>query len=274
MSQPPYEPPTDPPNQPPTGPPPPPPPPMPGQWIPPEQIAPPNYPTPMAPPPPPLPPPPPPGKGHTGLIIGLAVAALVLVAGILAIVLLVGSESDTDDDSEADDQTTSSTEPTQEATEETEEPSAEGVQGSGYSYLLPEEWQDISSQVVDGSPGSTLDSASAWGSSIATSRANLIVEVTDGTSFTDLEDARAQLAMNLENNLGAITQPVDNIVIDGEDAAGVTLTRTNDLELEIVQTAYVILVDDSAYAITTTNEKGDDEPQAAYDAIYASWSWE
>ena len=136
------------------------------------------------------------------------------------------------------------------------------IQGNGYSYELPDEWQDISAEVVGGAPGSTLDSASAWGNSVATGRANVIVEVTDSSSFTDLENARAQLADNLETNLGATTTPVANIIIDGEEAAGVTMTRTNDLQLEIMQTAYVTLVGDSAYVITQTNESGDVSPRS------------
>ena len=260
MSQPPYEPPTDPPNQPPTEPPPsPPPPPNPGQWMPPEPLPPPpglfpGYGAPMPPPPP---------KSHTGLIIGLVLAGVAVFAGLLVAGLLVYADDDFDDDPSGATSTQSSA----------NAPDTEVLEGDGYSYGLPDGWQDITDEVVASDPGTTLDTGSAWGDSIATGRANLIVEVTNAGGVTDLDEARDQLTANLET-LGVSPQPVDNRTIGGQEAAGVSITRTNELDVEVLQTAYITIVDDTAYVITTTNEFSDDGPQDAYDAIYESWSWE
>ncbi|MDQ4052155.1 MAG: hypothetical protein M3237_05570 [Actinomycetota bacterium] len=258
MSQPPYGPPTEPPNEPPSEPPPNPPPPIPGQRIPPEQLPPPPGPPPAygAPVPPPAP-----KKSRAGLVIGLAVAGIAVVAGLLVVGLLVSSDDDSDD--AGDEEATSST-----------VPEGDVLRGDGYSYGLPDEWQDITDEVTASDPGTTLDTGSAWGDSIATGRANLIVEVTEAGGTTDLDDARNQLSSSLATALGVTPEPIENRTIGGEEAAGLTITRTNELDVEILQTAYVTIVDETAYVITTTNKSGDDAPQDAYDAIYGSWSWE
>lgn len=224
--------------------------------------------------PPPMPPgyaAPPPGgqprKGRAGLIIGLAVAGLLVIAGILVVALVVGG----DDDSAGGDESPSSTE----SDEPTEEPTPEDqlLQGSGYAFEMPDEWQDITAEVAADNAAATIDSAISWGDSIATGRANLIVEVTSAGGVTDLDVALDQLTTNMES-LGAPVETIDDRDIDGQTFAGVTLTRTNEFDVEIEQTAYITIRDDTAYVITTSNESDDAEPENAFDDILASWAWE
>ncbi len=273
MSQPPHEPPAEPPNEPPAEPPANPPPPLPGQWMPPEHL----------PPPPGMPPaygapipPPTPKKSHLGLIIGLVVAGFAVLVGLLVIGLVVYSDDDFDDDA-SDEETTSSTEAEEaEETEPTEEPEPEGevLQGDGYTYELPDGWQDISAAVETQDAAGTIDSASAPGDSLATTFANVIVESGPANGRTDLETIRDEVAQNFGAAVGGTAEEVEGPTVDDVDTLGLQLTQTNPAGIDVLQDAYITIVDDTYYVIGFSRDSTKDEFDDDFDAIIGSWSWE
>jgi hypothetical protein len=188
--------------------------------------------------------------------VGLAVA--IIVAVVVVVVLSSGDDDNKADDKGGGDTTTKTCDPC--------------LEGDGYEYQLPDGWSDITDSVLDDNPDqSTLDSASAWGESVAAARANVIVEV-NSWAFDDLDDAQSVLKGNL-GNLGGDVEDIDGRTIDGEEAAGVLLTRTNDAGVEVEQRAYIVRHGDDAVVITATNSSDDDGPLDKYEEIYDSWSW-
>ena len=208
-----------------------------------------------------------PGKSRTGLVVGLVTVGVVVVAGAIILALVLGGDDG--------DKTPSSSDTTPTETDDTGGGGGTAglIAGEGYTYEIPEGWQDITDQVLKDNPGQpTLDTASAWGKSVAEGRANVIVEVSSWT-YTDLGDAEDVLTSNLET-LGGSVEDIEDRTIDGEPAAGVLLSRANESGVDVEQTAYIIRVGDDAVVITASNKAGDDKPQAAYEEIYDSWSWE
>jgi hypothetical protein len=184
---------------------------------------------------------------------------VVVIAGAIVLALALGGGDD-DPEPKADDkdQPTANCDPC--------------LEGEGYEYELPDGWQDITDQVLaDNSNQPTLDTASAWGASVEEGRANVIVEVSSW-AFADLDEAASILSDNL-SSLGTV-EDIEARTIDGEDAAGVLLTRTNENGIEVEQTAYIMRNGDDAVVITASNKSDDDGPDDAYEAIYDSWSWE
>lgn len=275
MSQPPYEPPSQPPNGPPSGPPsePPnqqPPPALPGTYLPSDQLgppptAPPGYGAPMAPPPPP-------SKSRTGLIIGIVVGTLLAIgAVVLAVVLVAGSDSDSDEGTDSDDETTSAS-PSE--SESPVVPEGEVVQGEGYTYVLPDEWNDITADVT-GQPGSeTIDTTSAPGASLNTAPANLIVEVGPANGETDLESARDQVSANIGGAVGATPVEIDGPNIGGVATVGLEVTSDGVGGTKVLQTAYVTLLRDTYYVIGFSRQSGDGGYDDDFEAILDSWVWE
>jgi hypothetical protein len=279
MSQPPYEPPSQPPNvppsQPPSQPPPPPPPPprLPGTYPPTDQLGPPptpppGYGAPMAPPPP--------NKGRTGLIIGIVVGILLVIAAVvLAVVLVAGSDSDSDEGSSADDETTSEpSESESSASESPVVPEGDVVQGEGYTYVLPDEWQDITESVTSEPGSETIDTTSAPGASIAGAAANLIVEAGPANGETDLESARDQVSANLATAVGATPVEIDGPNIGGVATVGLEVTSEGSGGARVQQTAYITLLRDTYYVIGYSRQSGDGAYDADFDAILDSWVWE
>jgi hypothetical protein len=204
----------------------------------------------------------PPRKSRRGLVAGLIALAVVVIGGGIALALVLGNgDSDGDDDNDSGGGGT------------TEACSENCIEGDGYSYALPEGWNDITDQVLEDNPeGGTLDTASAWGDSVAAGRANVIVEVNSWV-YEDLTEAKEQLSNNLSNLGGEITD-LDNRTIAGEDAEGVLLARSNDAGVDVEQRAYILHIDDNAVVITATHQAGDDAPLDQYEKIYDSWAWE
>lgn len=202
----------------------------------------------------------PPRRGRTGLILGLFTAGIAVIT--LAVVLAVVAPWEDSEDSADDD--------TSETTTETCDPCLEG---EGYQYELPDGWTEITDQVVADNPGQpTLDTASAWGDSVEGGRANVITEVSAWT-YDSLDDALEVLRTNL-SALGGSIEDLENRSIDGEEAAGVLLTRDNEAGITVEQRAYIVRNGDDAVVITASHKADDDSPLDKYEEIYDSWSWE
>ena len=207
-----------------------------------------------------------PGKSHTGLVVGLVTLAVVAIAGAIILALVLGGDDpeETADDKSGETSDTGGTDPCT---------GDRCLEGEGYSYEIPEGWTDITKQVQEeNAEQPQLDTASAWGKSISEGRANVIVEVS-GWTYTDLDDAKSVLKGNLAT-LGGDIEDIENRTIDGEEAAGVLLSRANESGVDVEQTAYIVKHGDDAVVITASNKANDDGPQDAYESIYDSWAWE
>lgn len=211
--------------------------------------------------------PPPAKKSSTALIIGAVVLVLLLIAGGALAALLLLSDSDKDDDSKAEEKTSESSDPSESST-----PSGDSIQGNGYTYALPEDWQDVTAQTA-GSAGA-IDTVSAWGSKLAGGRANVIVESGPTGGVDDLSVLRKQWVKNMSGSIGATPQEIPGTTIDGEEAIGTQIERTNENDVEIVQTAYLVVHDGNAYSIALSGKVGDDDAEQAFEDILASWTWE
>jgi hypothetical protein len=208
-------------------------------------------------------PPPAPKKSRTGLIIGVVVGALVAIAAIvLAVVLVAGSDEDSDESSSGAE------------SEEGERPDGEVLQGDGYSYVLPEDWTDITEAVTAQDTAGTIDSASAPGESLETTSANLIVESGDANGETDLESARDQVAANLGVSIGATPEEIDGPTIDGEETVGLQVTQSNAADVEVLQDAYVAIRGDTYYVIGFSRDATKDDFDDDLQALLDSWVWE
>jgi hypothetical protein len=214
----------------------------------------------------------PPKKSPTGLVVGVVVLVVLLIAGGALAALLLLSDPDDDNNDKADEATSQTSEPTETTeTTETSAPAGDTIEGAGYTYALPEEWQDVTAQAA-GSPGA-IDSVSAWGSKLNGGRANVIVESGPTGGEDDVEVLRKQWVKNMSGSTGVKPQAIPGTTIDGERAIGTQIQRTNEKDVEIVQTAYLVVHDGNVYSIALSGKIGDDDAEQAFADILASWSW-
>lgn len=146
------------------------------------------------------------------------------------------------------------------------------LQGNGYSYTLPEDWQDVSEEAA-GAPGA-IDTISVWGDKLDGGRANVIVESGPAGSETDPEPLREQWVSNMTGSTGGTAQEIPGTTIDGLDAIGVQIESSNKNEVEIVQTAYLVVRGGKVYSIGLSGKIGDDDAEKAFEDILESWTWE
>lgn len=212
-------------------------------------------------------PPPPGGQKSRTMLIGVVVLVVLLIAGgALAALLLLSDADDDKDDGKASESTSEPTESTP------SEPAADLLQGNGYSYTLPEDWQDASEEAA-GAPGA-IDTIAVWGDKLDGGRANVIVESGPSGGETDPEPLREQWVKNMTSSTGATAQEIPGRTIDGLDAIGVQLESKNKNEVEIVQTAYLVVRDGNVYSIGLSAKIGDDDAEQAFEDILESWTWE
>jgi hypothetical protein len=204
------------------------------------------------------------------MLIGVVTLVVLLIAaGALAALLLLSDSDDDKDDAKAGD---TASESTSEPTESTSSVPDDLLQGNGYSYTLPEDWQDASEEAA-GAPGA-IDTISVWGDRLEGGRANVIVETGPAGGETDLEVLREQWVKNMTSSVGAAAQDIPGATIDGEDSIGVQIESKNKNDLEIVQTAYLVVRDDRVYSIGLSGKIGDDDAEQAFEDILDSWTWE
>jgi hypothetical protein len=207
-------------------------------------------------------PPPPARKSRTALIAGVVLVVLLIAGGGLAALLLLSDSDKGDDNGKADDRTSTST----------SAPSADQIHGNGYSYTLPDGWQDATDQ-AQGAPGA-IDTVSVWGEKLEGGRANFIVESGSSGGEDDPEAIRDQWVSNMTGSTGAEPHEIPGATIDGEETIGVQFERTNERDVEIVQTAYLAVHDGNVYSIAISAKIGDDDAEQAFEDILDSWTWE
>jgi PsbP len=219
-------------NQPPYGQPPPPPP---GQPAPPG-------------PPPPYGPPPEGRKSNTALIAIVTIVVLALVGGAAGGILLLGG----DDDSE----------------------SADGgggtIEGNGYSYAIPEGWDDATE---DASGTEGIDSAVRADDDDGGFRSNVLVEVQPAAGASDPQEIRAQWEANIGGAVDATPEQIASATIDGQEALGVRV-ETEREGISVVQYAYLAINEGQIYSIAmSANLEAEDEATEELNQLLDSWSW-
>ncbi len=223
-------------------------------------------------------------KSRAGLIIGLVVAAvLVLVLGTVGIIALAGGDGDNDaGDDTSSDATSAATSggtttdaPTTGTTTDaptTETAGSLTITGSGYTYELPsDEWQDVTEAVAG--QAATIDTVAAWGRSIETARANLLVETSSAFGKTDPAEIKDDWIAIVSESTGAEPREIDPITIGGIEALGIELEWTNANDVDIRQVAYLTIWDGQQYSITMTITQDDSEIDGIYYDILDTWSW-
>ena len=219
--------------------------------------------------------PPPTGGKSRGVLIGVVVLVVLLIAGgaLAALLLLSDSDDDKDDDKAGDKASESTSESVSVSpTESASEPAGNLIQGNGYSYTLPDGWQDATDE-AQGAPGA-IDTVSVWGEQLEGGRANVIVETGTAGGETDPQALREQWVSNMSGSTGEKPQEIPGTTIDGQDAIGVQFERTNENDVEIVQTAYLVVNDGKVFSIALSGKIGDDDVEQAFEEILDSWTWE
>lgn len=193
-------------------------------------------------------------KSKTPLVIGLVVGVLVIAAAVVGLVFFLGD--DDGDDSAGDDKL-----------------SGETLEGDGYSYTLAEDWND--STEAAGAAGSSLDSVSSLGDfESQNAQATVLVEVTPAGGQS-AEDLRETWETNLSAGPGVEPERLDDTEIDGEDAFAVRFQADNSNGVEVVQLAYLVVKDDTAYTIAfSTRADEEDERTEEFEQMRGSWNWE
>lgn len=218
----------------------------------------------------------PPKKSGTGFIVGaIAVALVVVVAGIIGIIAVANSGGDKkadDPKSKSTEATSASADPTDDTTDE---PSGNVATGTGYETELPSGWIDGTDDFTSQNPGlSTLDRVFIWGSTFNTARGNVIVETQSSYGSTDPADLADDWKTALvADDDTATTNDIDDTTIGGETALGVDISRTNDNGIDVSQRSYLVISGDTAYSITVSLKDGDDDVLTKFDDILSAWTW-
>lgn len=220
----------------------------------------------------------PPRKSSTGFVVAaIAVALVVIVAGIIGIVVVAGS----DDEKKAADPTSETTKPTDSTDSPTDEPtddpstSGNNATGTGYETELPDGWVDGTADFTAQNPGlSTLDRVFIWGATFNTARGNVIVETQSAYGSTDPNDLADDWKTALtDGDETAYATDIDDTTIGGETALGVDITRTNENGIDVAQRSYLVISGDTAYSITVSLKDGDDDVLTRFDEILGAWQW-
>ena len=207
----------------------------------------------------------------------------VLVIGGVLVVALVGCGSDTADltaestssttPSDPTSQTSTPPQPTDpsEATHTTDAPPpGDSIVGDGYTYAIPEGWEDVSDEPESAEADSAVrisDAGATFGTNV-----NVIVSASQGAD--DIESLRDPAKAELESQFGVEVESVEDLTIDEETAIGQTASVVQQGET-LVFTQFFALHADHIYAVTLTALEGDtDNGAAALQSILSSWTWD
>jgi len=157
-----------------------------------------------------------------------------------------------------------------ETTETTDAPAGGMIDGEGYTYAIPEGWEDVS----DDPASAQADSAVRVSDTGGAFAANVNVIVTPGAGVTDIEPLREQFQQQIEGMVDSKVEAVEDITIAGEPAIGQTASRDQSGET-LTFTQYFVAHEENIFAITLTTPEADAaNGDAALDSILSSWQWE
>jgi hypothetical protein len=209
-------------------------------------------------------PPPRQGRSKTTLIAVIVIVVLAVAGGVVGAALMLGG-----DDSESRGGQPSETSQTNGG--ETTEPSGgETIEGSGYTFAIPEGWDDATSD-VQGTTG--IDAAVRAEDEDEGFSRNVVVEVQPAAGATDPEQIRARWETNIGNVVKATPEPIAGTTIDGEDAVGVRV-ETSQQDIDVVQIAYLTINEGQVYSIAmSAHRDAEDTADAEFEQLLGSWSW-
>lgn len=209
------------------------------------------------------------------MIVGLGVAAVVVIALVVATVLVtVGG----DEEPTAGNDPTSSADSEGPATDTSSPEPATGDQitGDGYSYNLPRSgWQDATAEAKASGSGGAIDSIAVLGSSLAMAQSNILVEALPAGGADSPEQIEPLWKRNLAGNDGAQPQDIEDVEIDGERAVGVEINdRENVRGVLVDQIVYLTVHEDMQYSLALTYPaQGDSVSEPDFRKALASWTW-
>jgi len=184
-------------------------------------------------------------KSNSTLIVVVVIVVLALAGIVGAALLLTG-----DDDSASS--------------------SSETLEGDGYSYAIPEGWEEATS-AAGGTEG--IDFVVRADDDVEGFRSNILVEVQPASGTTDPESIRDTWEANIGTAVGATPEPIDDTTIDGQTALGVRVETTQQ-GIDVIQVAYLTINDGKVYSIAMSSH-ADSEAEATgeLDQLLDSWSW-
>lgn len=202
----------------------------------------------------------------TTVFVGAGLALALSACGSDAEDIADDDTSSTPTDATSESSPPEPTEPTESATTT----SGDTIDGDGYTYAIPEGWEDV-------------------GEEAATAQADSAVRVTDAGGFgtninvivapappggDDIESLREQFQQQIEGMVDTKVEALENITVDGETAIGQTASADQQGQT-LIFTQYFVPHDGNLYAITlTAPEDNAEEGRAALDSVVSSWAWE
>ncbi|MDP2773954.1 MAG: hypothetical protein Q8O61_10385 [Nocardioides sp.] len=199
-------------------------------------------------------------KRNPWLVPSVVGVVLLVVGGILAAVLLAGDDKEkAGGDSPPDDPTT--------------QPAGEQISGTGYSFALLDGWRDVTDELIAAGDAGATNLAVAWGATLASARANLVVETGFAQGESDPEELRERWESNMANATGATPEDNGTATLDGEQAIAIKISRNNENKVAIEQFGYLAIHDGDLYSVILSAEAGDEKAQDAFTDILDSWTW-
>ncbi len=154
-------------------------------------------------------------------------------------------------------------------TESSSAPAGDTINGQGYTYAIPDGWEDVSNEGSASQADSAVrvkDSGGGFGTNV-----NVIATPAQGVG--DIESLRDTFAQQIQRLVDSKVQRIDDTTVDGEQAIGQTATKKQSGET-LVFTQYFTAHNDTVYAVTLTAPQADAaNGKQALDSILTSWSW-
>lgn len=144
------------------------------------------------------------------------------------------------------------------------------IEGDGYSYDIPEGWQDASE---DGASGviDTMIQVEEPEDGFAT---NMLVEVHPSQGATDVQALKSTWESNVGGAVDGTPEDIEDTTIDSEDAVGLRV-ESNQNGKDVVQFAYLVISGDKLYSIAmSAGANGEDAASDTFQQILDSWSWQ
>lgn len=151
------------------------------------------------------------------------------------------------------------------------------LSGTGYSYALPPDWQDLTSAVVDTATPSA-DTVSGSGELLQSASALLIVRASPVGETADLKADRAALRVDLrESFTSQLDGPIKNAAartIDGIPALGLRVRLSVSDDVSISAIYRVVRLDDTLYQLEAVTRAEEELSAKSFKEIFQSWSWD
>ncbi|GAB2767225.1 hypothetical protein GCM10027020_20070 [Nocardioides salsibiostraticola] len=150
------------------------------------------------------------------------------------------------------------------------------LNGTGYSYALPQEWQDFTSSVAD-TASPAADTVTGSSEVLQGASALLIVRRTSVEDSPDLRADRAAVRAALREDFNTeLDGPITNSParkIGGEQAFGLTVRLAVRDDVQISATYWVVRVGGTVYQLEAVTRADPAQSTKNFQAIYDSWEW-